>query len=148
MKQHFEIWYSVAALTAPPEAECTETPQKKGEDPQQLAWRAMQLKFEPESKSYQFQEGLEGEMFHPGEMNPRYCAGEKHQQWSQGFHLNRRSFAVDTVKRQLAQVVIEVEVLKQTVTLQRQHWKSADYLPVAVVAVAVEFAGSDDDADY
>ena len=82
-------------------------------------------------------------MFHPGEKNPRYCAGEKQQQ-SQCSRLNQKSFAVGTWKRQLAQVVIEVEELKTTETLQRLHQKSADY---QLLAVAVVAAG-DDDADY
>lgn len=88
-------------------------------------------------------------MFHPGEMNPGYCAAEKQQQL-QSSHLNQKKFAVGTGKRQLAQAVIEAEVQKQTETLYRLHWKFADYLPLAVAAVSVVavVAGGDDDADY
>lgn len=86
-------------------------------------------------------------MCHPGEMNPIYYAGEKQQQQSQGSHLNQKSFADGQVKRQLALVVIETEVLKQTETLQRRHLKSADDLPLVAVAIAIVAAAAEDYAD-
>ena len=86
-------------------------------------------------------------MCHPGEMNPIYYAGEKQQQQSQGSHLNQKSFADGQVKRQLALVVIETEVLKQTETLQRQHLKSVDDLPLVAVAIAIVAAAAEDYAD-
>lgn len=90
-------------------------------------------------------------MCHPEEMNPIYYAGEKQQQQSWGFHLNQKSFADGQVKRQLAWVVIETELLKQTETLQRQHLKSVDDLPLVAVATAVVVvvaaAAAEDDAD-
>lgn len=73
-------------------------------------------------------------MIHRAKMNPRYCAREKPCYWLQLSHLNQENFAVGTLKRWLAKMVIGIERLKKNETLERQHLEFAGDPPVAVAA--------------
>lgn len=71
-------------------------------------------------------------MLHPGEMNPKDCAGEKQQDLSQGSQLSQKSSAV-AWKTWFEMKMTERE--NQTGTRAGRRWEPDDHQPTALVVI-------------